>query len=75
MRRREAINQGKNTDLLRFLLNKLPSKRAVHFSQFVHYKLYSKTDVFRTRSTVTAFDGLILKNSSCTKEFELATLN
>ena len=43
-------------------LNKLPSKRAVHFSEFVHYKLYSKTDVFRTRSTVTSFDGLVLKN-------------
>ena len=43
-------------------LNKLHLKRAVHFSQFVPYKLYSKTDVFRTRSTVTAFDGLVLKN-------------
>ena len=43
-------------------LNKLHSKRAVHFSQFVPYKLYSKTDVFRTRSTVTAIDGLVLKN-------------
>ena len=43
-------------------LNKLHLKRAVHFSQFVRYKLYSKTDVFRTRRTVTAFDGLVLKN-------------